>query len=916
MINPAAIPQIPGDMAVLGQHATAVSGVGTAFAETGRRVHAAWQGLAPFYTAPESGQLLAATGPVQSVSASVGQDISGVGAALSTYATEVAAIKTRLDALRAQAEDFVAMTRVTEDWREDEGEVDRHNQLLSDVNTAVADFMDAQRRCANSILALYTDARYTAENGDGTVTEYEFGYTREMLDGALAQEEGLPWGSAEEHDRGFLGDVGAFFGGVGTGAVDMVVGLGGLIGYAEGEWSWSNAGAAWKGLGIFVMALNPIYSTINAHTDLPGLPKGTLHNTLIGAGKAIIAYDTWGEDKSKAAGMATFNIVSAIIGTKGAGAGLRGGGAAVQGSRVAAVSRVGAGAVRAGEFIGRIPSVSDVALGAIRKFPGFQIPHVQLPDVDIPPTHVDTPNVDVPRADTPTVPDRPSVGDAVGDRPLPPAAVITPDGVVDGRAFDPPAPAATPDAPLVRDGVIGGRGGVDAPPTPDTAAPDVPARPDAPGEPLIRDGVIGGRGAPDAPPAPDGNRADAPGGAGAAEPPLIRDGVIDGRTADAAPTLPDPDRTPDPDPAPARAPAPALVGAGDPPLVRDGVIGGRTAVETPAVPAPNRAEVPALVGAAEPPLVRGGVIGGRAGFDAPTGPASGPLVGLREGVLGRLDVDPPAVRGLDTPNAPGGSIPRPDADLPPTRVEADPPAVPQGDAGGGNGPGGNGPGGDGPGNGPDGDGPYDGDQYGDQYYDAPTADGPDGNAPDGDNAPGADGSPPLPPGVHPPLVRDSPLPTEPLGSRYVGENLPDNPNRAFHPDVVEYFTPEMREAARVVVIDGRLHWAHDGSPLDTSGASIIFGSTGTPRAIFVMDENGNLYVSLEQEIGRLHHSSILGGQPVTGAGEIAAVNGVPEVLSRKSGHYRPTAAAGDNVNRALTEQGLDTSGISFEAGFN
>jgi hypothetical protein len=692
VINPAAIPQIPGDMAVLGQHATAVSGVGTAFADTGRRVHAAWQGLAPFYAAPESGQLLAATGPVQSVSASVGQDISSVGAALGTYATEVAAIKTRLEALRTQAQDFVAMTRVTEDWREDEGNVDRHNQLLSDVNTAVADFMDAQRRCANSILALYTDARYTAENGDGTVTEYEFGYTREMLDGALAHEEGLPWGSAEEHDRGFLGDAGAFFVGIKDGAVGMVVGLGGLIGYAEGEWSWANAGVAWQGLGTFLIALNPVLTTVNAHTDLPLLPKGTLHNTLIGAGKALIAYDTWGEDKSKAAGMATFNVVSAIVGTKGAGAGLRGGGAAVQGSRVAAVSRVGAGAVRAGEFIGRLPSVGDVALGAIRKFPGFQIPHVNLPDVDIPPTHVDTPTVDVPRADTPTIPDRPSVGDAVADRPLPPAAVITPDGVVDGRAFDPPAPATAPDAPLVRDGVIGGRGGVDAPPTPGTAAPDVPTRPDAPGEPLVRDGVIGGRGVADAPPAPGGNRADAPGGVGAADQPLIRDGVIGGRTAEGSPTFPDPDR----------ADAPAPVGAADQPLVRDGVIGGRTPADTPAVPAPDRAEVPALVGAAEPPLVRGGVIGGRGGFDAPTAHApetpgragggeplirdgviggrgggtppirpEGPGVGLRGGGSDGFDANPPIDRDPASPAPPDGPGARPEPDAAGARSDPD-----------------------------------------------------------------------------------------------------------------------------------------------------------------------------------------------------------------------------------------------------
>ena len=82
MINPAEIPQIPGDMTLLGQHANAITGVGTAFPDTGARVHTTWQGLAPHYLAPEADQLFAATGPVQTVSASLGQDLTTVGTAL------------------------------------------------------------------------------------------------------------------------------------------------------------------------------------------------------------------------------------------------------------------------------------------------------------------------------------------------------------------------------------------------------------------------------------------------------------------------------------------------------------------------------------------------------------------------------------------------------------------------------------------------------------------------------------------------------------------------------------------------------------------------------------------------------------------------------------------------------------------
>src|SRR4051794_38128658 len=103
MINPGEIPQIPGDMDALTGHAGAIKKVGGDFAGTGERVDATWQGLAAVYHAPEATQLFAATGPVRSVSHSVGEDIQAVGVALTTYATEVAEIKRQLAALQSQA---------------------------------------------------------------------------------------------------------------------------------------------------------------------------------------------------------------------------------------------------------------------------------------------------------------------------------------------------------------------------------------------------------------------------------------------------------------------------------------------------------------------------------------------------------------------------------------------------------------------------------------------------------------------------------------------------------------------------------------------------------------------------------------------------------------------------------------------
>src|SRR5689334_14001122 len=116
MIDPAAVPQIAGDMGALTRHAGELSQVDAAFGDTGARVHAGWQALAGCYTAPEAAQLFAATGPVQGVSASVAEDLRSVGSALFGYASEVTGIQTRLRTLQADAVEFVAYAAANPDW--------------------------------------------------------------------------------------------------------------------------------------------------------------------------------------------------------------------------------------------------------------------------------------------------------------------------------------------------------------------------------------------------------------------------------------------------------------------------------------------------------------------------------------------------------------------------------------------------------------------------------------------------------------------------------------------------------------------------------------------------------------------------------------------------------------------------------
>ncbi|MEU7948455.1 hypothetical protein AB0C50_27530, partial [Micromonospora taraxaci] len=384
MINPGEIPQIPGNMELLATHAQTIKTTGVDFANTGQAVDTTWQGLAAVYEAPEAAQLFAASGPIRTVSASVGEDVQAVGTALATYASEVKEIKAQLAALKGQAEQFVASTNGDEDWREDEGKVDKHNGLISAVNTQVAAFFEAQRKCANTINALYGGRQYRADNADGKAEDGEYGFDANTLNAAAGEDGALPWGSTEEHDRGFLGDVGAFFGGIGEGFVTMLEDLGGLIGRdpTTGEWSWGTAGQSWLGLGKFVWAvsiyINPVTIVIDQTVGMPFMEKREAGNLLLNAGKTIIAYDMWSEDKSRAGGLAAFNIVSAVVGTKGAASGLRGAGAAVNGIRGSATAaRISAGLVRAGNWLDNLPTVGEVAINFAKKF-DIQIPQLGL----------------------------------------------------------------------------------------------------------------------------------------------------------------------------------------------------------------------------------------------------------------------------------------------------------------------------------------------------------------------------------------------------------------------------------------------------------------------------------------------------------------------------------------------------------
>ena len=141
-----------------------------------------------------------------------------------------------------------------------------------------------------------------------------------------------------------------------------------------------------------------------------------------------------------------------------------------------------------------------------------------------------------------------------------------------------------------------------------------------------------------------------------------------------------------------------------------------------------------------------------------------------------------------------------------------------------------------------------------------------------------------------------------MSEDYKYEHIPGHPKNKWNPSHVMHLNDAHREQLRLTVgRDGRLYDSR-GMPFDTSRGMSVH-TVGQRRAIFVMDEHGNLYASNYQEVGRFHHSSFLGGRPVAGAGELQVSNGNIIAVSGKSGHYRPEPGHVQQVVDHLRRQG-------------
>ncbi|WDE03651.1 hypothetical protein SG34_020020 [Thalassomonas viridans] len=86
---------------------------------------------------------------------------------------------------------------------------------------------------------------------------------------------------------------------------------------------------------------------------------------------------------------------------------------------------------------------------------------------------------------------------------------------------------------------------------------------------------------------------------------------------------------------------------------------------------------------------------------------------------------------------------------------------------------------------------------------------------------------------------------------------------------------------------------------------------GNGWAIFVMSPDDKLYTGTHNSKTGWFHAAFLGGKPVKAAGEIYVKNGVPLVITDKSGHYKPQFANLCEAARVMNRNGVDISQLQI-----
>ncbi|WP_433397912.1 hypothetical protein [Streptomyces sp. CA-146814] len=326
-VNLEGIPVFTGNLALLDTKVTALTKDGAKIASAAADIHSSFGGLQAFYKAPEADQLFATTKPVADRGTSLKADLATITGALSTYSDDAHPLVEKLKRLKRDAGAFLVKVNADDKWREDGDLVEENNNRRAEIAETWAAFQAVERACHNKIITLVPGGEQLKVD-DGSGGKGMYGYDAE----ALKHAKGLPWGDPVKestpwyHVHEHLWDFGK--GVVVDGVWGTIKGLGTLVG-TDG---WESMKQAWTGLaklatGIVISA-TPLAAAfwLAPEDKLPSWLRDS-RTAMKETGKALLAWDQWSENPSRAAGAVTFNVVTTVF-TGGAGGAVAGGGKA------------------------------------------------------------------------------------------------------------------------------------------------------------------------------------------------------------------------------------------------------------------------------------------------------------------------------------------------------------------------------------------------------------------------------------------------------------------------------------------------------------------------------------------------------------------------------------------------------------
>ncbi|MFH9867064.1 hypothetical protein ACH4NT_13380 [Streptomyces lydicus] len=393
-VDPAEVPVFTGDLDLLESKVKALYHGGSTVETAGSDVHKSFGGLSAFYKAPEAEQLFGVTKPVADKARDLHEDMRVIAKALGTYAHEITPLVHQLNQLKHDAAAFRDKVAGDADWCEDGDLIEENLGRRNKIAEVWAAFQAAERACHAKIVGLVGGhALHTIDASHET----GYGYDAEALKQSKslpwgdAVEESVPWWQVWEHAYDFGKGV------IVDGAWGTVKGLLTLFGWEGGD----AAGEAWKslaklstGMSITLMPVVGAAYWLAPGDKLPSWLRDS-RTAMVDTGKALVAWDQWESNGSRAAGAVTFNVITALF-TRGGGAAISGTGKAATAAKALSIAAkagevidpmtyvfkgAGAGLSKLGDVIGHLKNTGHIETPKISDG-AFSLPEgaVKLPD--------------------------------------------------------------------------------------------------------------------------------------------------------------------------------------------------------------------------------------------------------------------------------------------------------------------------------------------------------------------------------------------------------------------------------------------------------------------------------------------------------------------------------------------------------